>query len=143
MWTFFTERARAAVYYAQEEARQKKEAAVSPEYLLLGLLNNNSLISCKLIEETGGSPEAICTALRTALPEGVALADEDLQLSESGKRAIDNAFVEAKRLDNRYIGTEHLLYGVLSLEIPAIQEALAPTPFSLDELHEQIVRLQG
>jgi ATP-dependent Clp protease ATP-binding subunit ClpA len=142
MWAVFTERARAAVYFAQEEARQKKENAVSPEYLLLGLLNHGGLIAHKLITECGGSPEAIRSAIRAALPDGAPRTVEDLQLSESSKQAIDHAYMEAKRLDNSYIGTEHLLYGVLALEVPAIQDALAPLKISLDELHEKLVRLQ-
>ena len=143
MWTVFTERARAAVYFAQEEARQNQENAVSAEYLLLGLLNNDGFVAHNLITEAGGAPDAIRTAIRSQLPTNPPETTEDLHLSDSAKWAIDNAFIEAQRLNNNYIGTEHLLYGVLALHLPAIQNALGPCNLTMDEWHEKLVRLQG
>lgn len=143
MWTFFTKRAREAVFYAEQEASRKNQEAVGPEHLLLGLLNNDDLISYKMITDAGGSPDAICATLRATLTEHGPVPITEFYLSDSGKRAIDNAFAEAKRLDNHYIGTEHLLYGILALEIPAIQQAITPLNLTMEEWHERLVQLQG
>jgi ATP-dependent Clp protease ATP-binding subunit ClpC len=139
MWTRFTERSRRAVHYGQEEARQRNLRVVEPEHLLLGLMRDKEMISYQLLAECGCSPEAVSETLCAALArEDVPPGKVDFELSDGSKRAIDWAYYEARQLDSRYIGTEHLLLGILTLHIPAIQKVFASFNGSPDAIRQKL-----
>jgi ATP-dependent Clp protease ATP-binding subunit ClpC len=94
MWQRFTERARKVVFYAQEEAQRfSEENKVSSEHLLLGLCHENDTVAARILEQP--------------------LQAKDMFLTPASKFAIDCAYEEARGLSNNYIGTEHLLLGIL------------------------------
>lgn len=113
MWQRFTESARKAVFYAQEEAQNYAEGFVSTEHILLGLIREPDNVSCEIIEKMNVKCSKIKTELEKAMPKGDGRANTDLSLTPRAKRAIDLAYDEARNLNNNYIGTEHLLLGLL------------------------------
>ena len=113
MWQRFTEKARKTVFYAQEEAGLLGENFVSTEHLLLGILRERDCVGVRLIMQTGVSVDRVEAEIRRVLSRGDGRLGHDMQLTPSGKRVIDLAYDEARKLSDSYIGTEHLVLGMI------------------------------
>lgn len=113
MWQRFTERARRVVFFAQEEAGRLGENFVSTEHLLLGLVREDDSTAAKIINALGVSPRSIRCAVEEQVTRGDAKQEDEMQLTPRAKRVIDLSYDEARQLDNNYIGTEHLLLGMV------------------------------
>jgi hypothetical protein len=116
MWQRFTERARRTVFNAQEEAKRLGYPAVGPEHLLLGMVSQKEIIATVILERLGISRFSVRDALQAQIVPGSDQPEEVTDLTPEGKRAIDLAYEEARRLKNNYIGTEHLLVSILLVE---------------------------
>lgn len=115
MWQRFTERARRVVFFAQTEAQQRGESIVSTEHLLLGLLHEQDSVACHLLDTLGVVRADLRADLEQKLPPRTPpRSDTELGLSVRAKRVIDRAYDEALQLSGTYIGSEHLLLGILS-----------------------------
>lgn len=101
------------VFFAQEEAQKYGEGYVSTEHLLLGLCREDDSTAAKVIAMMGGSLSRIRAEVEKQLPKGSARPSLDLTLTPRAKRVIDLAYDEARALNNNYIGTEHLLLGLI------------------------------
>src|ERR1051325_3032449 len=113
MWQRFTEQARRIVFFAQEEAIKLGQDEVCTEHFLLGLVRENDTVAAKTLESLGVSLDQIRDEVETRAERGEGRLRMNLQLSPRGKRVIDLAYDEARQLWNNYIGTEHLLLGLL------------------------------
>src|SRR5687767_5486954 len=113
MWQRFTERARKCVFYAQEEAQKFGQPYVSTEHLLLGLLREIDSVGCRVLEVLGISIGRVREVVEKELPSAESLPSQDMTLTPRAKRVIDLAYDEARDLNNNYIGTEHLLLGLI------------------------------
>jgi hypothetical protein len=116
MWHRFTERARQTVFNAQEEAKRLGYSQVGPEHLLLGLVNQREIVSNILLERLGISRFSVRDELRAQIVRGQSQPEEVKELTADGKRVIDMAYEEARHFQNNYIGTEHLLLGIVRVE---------------------------
>ncbi len=113
MWQRFTERARSTVFFAQEEATRFGESYVSTEHLLLGLVRENDNVATRILDKIGVSPDRIRSEIEQVATRGNGPIGQDKQLTPRAKRVIDLAYDEARQLSNNYIGTEHLLLGLI------------------------------
>src|SRR5438477_12008047 len=113
MWQRFTERARRVVFFAQEEAGRLGENYVAPEHLLLGLVRESDSVAARIIDRLGVSLGRIRSEIEKQAPHGKGRLGQDMALTPSAKRVIDLAYDEARQLNNNYIGTEHLLLGLI------------------------------
>lgn len=115
MWDKFTARARQAVFSAQQEAQRMGHGYVSTEHLLLGVLYENDTVASRIVERLGLSPGVVRMEVERQIEyqKGSTGVVSEMQLTPRGKRAIDLAYEEAQRLDNKYLGTEHLLLGLI------------------------------
>ena len=113
MWQRFTERARRVVFFAQEEAGRLGENYVSSEHLLLGLVRENDTVAARVLEQVGVSLGRIRSEIERQVARGDGRLGQDMQLTPRAKRVIDLAYDEARQLNNNYIGTEHLLLGLI------------------------------
>lgn len=113
MWQRFTERARKVIFYAQEEAQHLGEGYVSTEHILLGLVREDDSSAGRILETLGVSLSGVRAELMKNLPRGDARSSPDMTLTPRAKRVIDLAYDEARDLNNNYIGTEHLLLGLI------------------------------
>ena len=113
MWQRFTERARKVVFYAQEEAGRLGENYVSTEHLLLGLVRENDSVAARILDRLGVSLGRIRSEIERQVARGDGRLGQDMQLTPRAKRVIDLAYDEARQLKNDYIGTEHLLLGLI------------------------------
>ena len=113
MWQRFTERARRVVFFAQEEAGRLGENYVSTEHLLLGLVRENDSVAARILDRMGVSLGRIRSEIERQVTRGDGRLGQDMQLTPRAKRVIDLAYDEARQLGNNYIGTEHLLLGLI------------------------------
>lgn len=112
-WQRFTERARRVIYFAQEEARRLGENYVSTEHLLLGLLRESASTAVKVLQQMGVSPDQLRMEVERQTSRGEARAGQETLLTPRAKRVIDLAYDEARYLNDIYVGTEHLLLGLI------------------------------
>jgi ATP-dependent Clp protease ATP-binding subunit ClpA len=112
MWHKFSEHARKAVYYAQEEAQKYRSGYVNTEHLLLGLLRQEDSDAMLMLQTLGISPESIVKELKSRMPDAERSVTSDMTLTPQAKRAINLASDESRSLNHNYIGTEHLLLGI-------------------------------
>ena len=117
----FTPRAKHSISAAAEEARERRHHLVIPEHLALGLLHEPEGLAAKGIEALGVPLDSARDALVAALPP--ATVDEPVSgripFTRGAKKVVELAVREALKLGHNYIGTEHLLLGVLEDEIVA------------------------
>ena len=114
----FTPRARHSISAAAEEARQRGHDHVSPEHLALGLLHEPEGLAAKAIEALGVTSDAARQALVAALPPagGKELVSDKIPFDPRAKKIMALAVREALKRAHNYIGTEHVLLGVLEEE---------------------------
>jgi hypothetical protein len=116
IWQRFTERARRVVFFAQEEAAGLGENYVGTEHLLLGLVRENDSVAGRALERLGISGESVRGAVLKRVTRGRGNLGQDMQLTPRAKRVIDLAYEQARQLKNDYLGTEHLLLGLIGEE---------------------------
>ncbi|MCL6628397.1 MAG: hypothetical protein K6U00_02205, partial [Armatimonadetes bacterium] len=109
----FTERARAAILRAREEAGRHGHTGVGTEHLLLGVLRDGDSVAVHVLARLGVSRERAISEIERhiAVTNGARLSD--IALTLEAKHAIDLAHEEADRLGSDFVGTEHLLLGLL------------------------------
>lgn len=142
MWQKFTERARRVIFFAQEEAGKLNENSVSTEHLLLGLVREGDSIATDVLVRIGIPPDRV----RSEIGQQVSRRDEklgpDMQLSPRAKRVIDLASEESKGLSNNYIGTEHLLLGLIREKEGVAGKVLAKLGADLKRTRIEVRALQ-
>lgn len=114
MWIRFTEQSRHIVFLAQEEAFRLGEKYVDTEHLLFGLTCETESMAAQVLTALNISLEQVRHELRQQMSSSDPVRQkEEMQLSQQGKRVIDLSYEEAKQLKKNYLGTEHLLLGVV------------------------------
>ena len=110
-----TERARQVVFAAQEEAGAAGTTEVTPELLLLGMLRDRENVSSRLLTVMEVDIDALAASIGASLRRRTPprTKEEKYQLTSAGRDVINQAYREAVGLSNDYIGTEHLLLGVI------------------------------
>ena len=101
------------VFYSQEEAQKFGEGYVSTEHLLLGLVRESDSVAAQVLDRLGVSLNRVRAEVEKQLPRGEARPNQDMTLTPRAKRVIDLSYDEARQLGNNYIGTEHLLLGLI------------------------------
>lgn len=109
----FTERARKVLQLAQEEARRGHHDRIGTEHLLLGLIREGDGIAAKVLMRLGVNLAAARTAVELIIGHGDRIREGEIGLTPRAKRVIELAVDEAQRLNHHYVGTEHLLLGLI------------------------------
>jgi RNA polymerase sigma factor (sigma-70 family) len=113
IWHKHTERARQVIFLAQEEAAQRGESFIYTEHLLLGLIRIPEGVAAQILVGLGISLESIREQILQRGVDVKAAPGRQTLLSPGAQRTIDFAHEEAKLLENDYIGTEHILIGLI------------------------------
>ncbi|MHB1460552.1 MAG: ATP-dependent Clp protease ATP-binding subunit [Armatimonadota bacterium] len=113
MWQRFTERARRAVYFAQEEANRLGESYVGTEHLLLGLVKEPDSVAARILDRMDIPLARVRAEVEKLVQRGENRYSQETQLSPRARRVIDLAYDEARKLNYTYIGTEHLLLALI------------------------------
>ena len=142
MWQRFTERARRVVFFAQEEAGRLGENYVSTEHLLLGLVRENDSVAARILDRIGVSLGRIRSEIERQVARGDGRLGQDMQLTPRAKRVIDLAYDEARQLSNNYIGTEHLLLGLIREGEGLAGRVLSKLGVDLERTRREVMQLQ-
>lgn len=113
MFERFTERARKVVVRAQDEARFLKQNYIGTEHLLLGLIGEKEGIAAKVLQSLNISLEEIRLAVKESVTEGTAEVYEHIPFTPRAKKVLELSLREALQMGHNYIGTEHILLGLL------------------------------
>ena len=109
----FTERARRVLTLAQEEAQRFNHNYIGTEHLLLGLVREGDGVAAKVLSNLGVELNKVRSAVEFIIGRGDRAATGEIGLTPRAKRVIELAVDEARRLNHSYIGTEHLLLGLV------------------------------
>jgi ATP-dependent Clp protease ATP-binding subunit ClpA len=117
MYGRFTPRARRVLSLAQDEARSSKHSHVGTEHVLIGILDEGSNLATKVLVDLSVEADDLRAELRASMgPASKRKADGHLPFAPLSKRALELTAKEALRLGHNYIGSEHLLLGLLATE---------------------------
>src|SRR6266852_1902130 len=109
----FTERARKVLSLAQEEAQRLQHNYIGTEHLLLGLVREGQGVAAKVLANLGVKLNQVRSAVEFIIGRGDRIVVGEIGLTARAKKVIELAVDEARRLNHHYIGTEHLLLGLV------------------------------
>jgi len=112
----FTERARRVIVLAQEEARVLDHNSIGTEHLLLGIVHEGQGVAAHTLEALGIRLAAVRHAIEREVPRGSSPAVGTLSFTARAKKSLENALRESLQLGHNYIGTEHILLGLMRTE---------------------------
>jgi len=113
MFERFTDRARRVVVLAQEEARMLNHDYIGTEHILLGLIHEGEGVACKALQALGVNLDAVRAEVESLLGVGTEAAAGHIPLTKRAKKTFELALREAMQLGHNYVGTEHILLGLL------------------------------
>lgn len=142
MWARFTENARKVIFYAQEEAQARGQTEVGTEHLLLGLLREEENTACQTLIKMGVDLRKLQETVLKYTSKGQVGQNTFLQLTPRAKQVIDLAYEEARGLNNDYIGTEHLLLGIVREAEGLAAKLLAQFQVDLETARQMVMELQ-
>lgn len=148
MFERFTDRARSVLVLAQQEARQLQHPAISTDHLLLGLIREGGGVAAKVLLSLDISLEAV----RDGIEAARATADETMGLRDTtttgsppftprAKKVLELALREALQLGHSYIGTEHILLGLVREGEGVGAQVLQRLGADLSRVRQQVIRL--
>jgi ATP-dependent Clp protease ATP-binding subunit ClpC len=136
----FTQRARRVLSLAHQEAERMHQREIGTEHLLLALLQEEGGVAGRVLRDLGLEEARVKEMIERIIPPGRAISDR-VQLSPGTEKVIRNAVEEARKLGHQYIGTEHLLLGlVLETEGPAA-DVLRRLGISSEQVRRQTRRV--
>lgn len=109
----FTERARRVIHFAQEEAQRFQHNYIGTEHLLLGLVREGEGVAAKVLKSFDVDTEKVRQAVEHIISRGDRPVSGEVGLTPRAKKVIELAVEEARSLNHHFIGTEHLLLGLL------------------------------
>mgnify|MGYP001225732260 CR=1 FL=1 len=139
----FTDRARAAFSLAEDEARRFDHDYLGTEHLLLGLIREGEGIAGQVLAHLGVSLPQVRSAVASVVGFGTSAAAGAPHLTPRAKKVIELAMREARHLKHDYIGTEHLLLGLIREEEGVAAHILAGLGVSGERVREQVLRTIG
>src|SRR5437870_521994 len=113
MFERFTDRARRVVVLAQEEARMLNHNYIGTEHILLGLIHEGEGVAAKALESLGISLEAVRSQVEEIIGQGQAAPTGHIPFTPRAKKVLELSLREALQLGHNYIGTEHILLGLI------------------------------
>ena len=142
MFERYTERARRVLFFARNETSEVGGNEVDAEHLLLGLLRQAKGFSGEVFERAGLRYDALRNDVRTRRSGQVRHSTSvEIPFSQETKRILVAAAAEADRLGHNYVGTEHLLLGILCEPETAAGQILTAHGIKRTDVREQIARI--
>src|SRR5579875_3814305 len=142
MYTRFTERAQKVLALAQEEAARLKHPGVGTEHILLGLVREGEGIAAKALTSLGVSAEKIQSEVERIIGTGQSQTGA-MTYTPRAKRVIELSIDEARKLNHSYVGTEHILLGLIREGEGVAARVLANLNISLSKARQQVLQLLG
>lgn len=137
----FTKRARRVLSLAQEEAQRFHHGYIGTEHLLLGLIGEKNGMASKVLKGLGVKPQRVQRIIESMSGPSRQASLGKIYLTPRTKRVIELAFDEARRLGHHYIGTEHLLLGLVRQGEGVAIDVLKSLGVSLDQVRTETTRV--
>src|SRR3954451_13131639 len=137
----FTERARRVLTLAQEEAQRFNHNYIGTEHLLLGLVREGDGVAAKVLSNLGVELNKVRSAVEFIIGRGDRASSGEIGLTPRAKRVIELAVDEARRLNHSYIGTEHLLLGLVREGEGIAAGVLESLGVNLEKVHQQVMQV--
>ena len=141
MFERFTDRARRVLVLAENEARRLGHSVIGPEHLLLGVVGEGEGLASKVLESLGVGLEAVRAEVLEVVGPAGALTTGPLGFTPRGKKVMELSLREALQLRHNYIGTEHLLLGLVREGEGVAGQVLARLGADLPRVREEVTRL--
>src|SRR6478736_5405233 len=135
----FTERARKVLQLAQEEAQRFNHNYIGTEHLMLGLVRETDGVAARVLSDMGIRLAEVRRAVEFIIGRGDQVPTGDIGLTPRAKKVIELAVDEARRLNHHYIGTEHLLLGLVREGEGIAAGVLESLGVSLDKVRNQVI----
>ena len=144
MFNRFTERARKVIILAKEEAKRFNHDYIGTEHILLGLIREGEGVAATVLEKMGVSLENIRIEIEKLVQPGPATQIiGDLPFTPRAKKALELAAEEARSLGHNYIGTEHLLLGLIREEEGVASQVLLNLNLDLSTVRNKVMEVLG
>jgi len=143
MFGRFTERAQRVFMLAQEEARRLKHPAVGTEHLLLGLLREGEGIAAKALQALGLDLNKVREEVERIATPGDSRVGDEVGLTPRAKKVLELAHEEGRRQGVSYVGTEHLLLGLIREGEGVAARVLINQGLTMDSVRRQVLMLLG
>ena len=138
MFERFTDRARRVVVLAQEEARLLNHSYIGTEHILLGLIHEGEGVAAKALESLGISLEAVRSQVEEIIGQGGSSPSGHIPFTPRAKKVLELSLREAIALRHNYIGTEHLLLGLVRQGDPMVRDTLADAGVDTTRLRQAV-----
>jgi uncharacterized protein (TIGR02246 family) len=140
MFERYTEKARRVIFFARYEASQYGIMSIETEHLLLGLMREDKALVWRFLRESGGV-ESIRREIESQITRGERLSTAiEIPVSAECKRILNKAAEEAECLGSKYVGTEHILLGILHEHNCLAARLLRERGLTLEWLREELAR---
>ncbi|MGK2935026.1 MAG: ATP-dependent Clp protease ATP-binding subunit [Gemmatimonadaceae bacterium] len=139
----FTERVRKVLAMAREEASRLHHEYVGTEHILLGLIREGEGVAATVLQNLNVDLDEIQQKIEETVKKGKAPQASDLPYTSRAKKVLELAMAEARDLSHSYVGTEHLLLGLLREEKGIAAQVLADAGINLDAARAETLRLLG
>jgi ATP-dependent Clp protease ATP-binding subunit ClpC len=144
MFSRFTERARKVIILAKEEAKRFNHDYIGTEHILLGLIKEGEGVAAAVLQNLGLSLEAIRLEVEKIVQPGPpTVVSGDIPFTPKAKKVIELATDEARNLGHNYIGTEHLLLGLIREGEGVASQVLANLGLDLNKVRQEVMSLLG
>jgi ATP-dependent Clp protease ATP-binding subunit ClpC len=141
MFERFTDRARRVVVLAQEEARMLNHNYIGTEHILLGLIHEGEGVAAKALESLGISLEAVRAQVEEIIGHGGQAPSGHIPFTPRAKKVLELSLREALQLGHNYIGTEHILLGLIREGEGVAAQVLAKLGADLSRVRQQVIQL--
>src|SRR6195256_1232418 len=141
MFERFTDRARRVVVLAQEEARMLNHNYIGTEHILLGLIHEGDGIAAKALESLGVSLEAVRAQVEEIIGQGQQAPSGHIPFTPRAKKVLELSLREALQLGHNYIGTEHILLGLIREGEGVAAQVLVKLGADLNRVRQQVIQL--
>ena len=137
----FTDRARRVVVLAQEEARLLNHNYIGTEHILLGLIHEGEGVAAKALESLGISLEAVRAQVEEIIGHGGPAPSGHIPFTPRAKKVLELSLREALQLGHNYIGTEHILLGLIREGEGVAAQVLVKLGADLSRVRQQVIQL--
>src|ERR1700744_1164612 len=141
MFERFTDRARRVVVLAQEEARMLNHNYIGTEHILLGLIHEGEGVAAKALESLGISLEAVRQQVEEIIGQGGSAPSGHIPFTPRAKKVLELSLREALQLGHNYIGTEHILLGLIREGEGVAAQVLVKLGADLSRVRQQVIQL--
>jgi len=141
MFERFTDRARRVVVLAQEEARMLNHNYIGTEHILLGLIHEGEGVAAKALEALGISLEAVRSQVEEIIGQGKQAPSGHIPFTPRAKKVLELSLREALQLGHNYIGTEHILLGLIREGEGVAAQVLVKLGADLNRVRQQVIQL--